>query len=172
MQHSVAMQAGKIVEQGTHASLFVREDSVYHSLVKLQEQAMDKRANDAEEKEDIEDGDLIPPVNVSGKQLSSRKSLDSRYSIDGPELKVSKDDDVDKEELVRTKPSLGLSGCVLGFCMVVLWWQLTGSTAGARCSQGKGGTVCAHPRACLLHSPAGRSVLHMSCNAEPLAHAV
>lgn len=36
------LQAGTVVEQGTHSALYSDEASVYHSLVRLQEQATDK----------------------------------------------------------------------------------------------------------------------------------
>lgn len=38
-----AVQGGAVVEQGTHEELYAVQDSVYHSLVQLQEQATDRR---------------------------------------------------------------------------------------------------------------------------------
>jgi hypothetical protein len=41
-------QAGDVVEEGTHEELWARPDSVYHSLVALQEAATDRRDQAAE----------------------------------------------------------------------------------------------------------------------------
>lgn len=40
---AASVQAGSVVEQGTHCALYRDEGSVYHSLVHLQEQATEKR---------------------------------------------------------------------------------------------------------------------------------
>jgi ureidoglycolate hydrolase len=37
------LQEGDVVEQGSHQELYSNEGSVYHSLVRLQEQATEKR---------------------------------------------------------------------------------------------------------------------------------
>ena len=39
------LQSGTVVEEGTHTELYSQATSVYHSLVELQAQAMDKRAD-------------------------------------------------------------------------------------------------------------------------------
>jgi hypothetical protein len=60
----VCLQDGAVVEEGDHVALYADEASVYHALVKLQEQAMDQRAeandNAAEmEPNEASDGDLL-----------------------------------------------------------------------------------------------------------------
>lgn len=47
VRHRKRIQAGAIVEEGTHGELYAVEDSVYRSLVQLQEQATDKREGGA-----------------------------------------------------------------------------------------------------------------------------
>ena len=62
---SAALQDGKIVEQGTHGSLFSDAESVYHSLVKLQEQAMDKRADKEAVEMTVEEAEQAEQAAVS-----------------------------------------------------------------------------------------------------------
>jgi len=88
------MQDGNIVEEGTRAALYASEASVYHSLVKLQEQAMDKRLDRGmEEAQD----DVVLAANPSAKQLSSKKVLDDRHKS----TKYLEPDEKKEGELVR-----------------------------------------------------------------------
>ena len=107
------------MEQGTHKDLYARESSVYHSLVKLQEQAMDKRAN-ADEAGAATDADevALTPAGAaaaapSGKDRASglgsqRKSLDlkgaqgEKTGLHGDEKK--------EDELVRMLRLVALQG--------------------------------------------------------------
>jgi hypothetical protein len=79
---NTVVQDGFIVEEGTHDQLFSHDNSAYHSLVKLQELATEKR---------IEGGlEAAPPDEIpaggqlSAQQFSSKKLLENtNYSKKG-----------------------------------------------------------------------------------------
>jgi hypothetical protein len=76
MWHDTVVQDGFIVEEGTHDELFSRENSAYHSLVKLQEHATEKRIEGGLEQAQ----DIIPAGGQpSAQQLSSKRLLEDRH---------------------------------------------------------------------------------------------
>ena len=118
------------MEEGSHQELWSNSESVYHSLVALQEAATDRRdelANvDIEEivKQDAELAEeaaressmqaslKVPDESSKPGEIASRKSLDSRKSL-ASEKKIGSAEEEKEEELVRAFPCSLLSFCLL-----------------------------------------------------------
>lgn len=112
-----AVQEGQIVEEGAHQQLYANDKSVYHSLVKLQEQAMDKRADVTEAVQqpsvtEALEADALPMPTAGGQHSpigrkdASRVSESQRRSLDvqgqsAPGEKTGLGEDKKEEELVR-----------------------------------------------------------------------
>lgn len=123
------MQAGTVVEEGSHEELWSNSETVYHSLVALQEAATDRRdhltAVDLEEivkkdaelaeeaaaeaaKEASQQNSLKVRVESKGGDLASKKSLTSEKKLSGG------GEEEEEEALVRTVFSRNsLSPCPL-----------------------------------------------------------
>ena len=148
------------MEQGTHKDLYANASSVYHSLVKLQEQAMDKRANADEAAEPSATSAagelaLLPAggtrADMSGKDRSSAVGSKRRSSdVNG----LSAPDDnarlpgegEKKEELVRLRPRCATLLIVKPVCALRSW-------SAAACAHSLDRAVrmlVRHQRACLL----------------------
>lgn len=73
------MQGGTVVEEGTHSALYRDEASVYHSLVRLQEQATDKRDEMAGEV-NLEEAVAADEAEAEAAVAAARESSDLRDS--------------------------------------------------------------------------------------------
>ena len=171
------LQEGKIVEQGTHKDLYARESSVYHSLVKLQEQAMDKRANadEAGAATDADEVALTPAgaavATPSGKDRASgmrsqRKSLD----LKGPQGEKTglPGDEKKEDELVRMLHLIALQGHCKSVASADLMSFCAAALIASACmlliaiARGQASAHTASARACA----AALAVSSNSCSAE------